>query len=48
VITSIFIARARADRLAVEDEPVMQRLQEMDAQVDAIRADLARVEQARG
>ena len=48
VITSIFIARAGADRQAPEDEPVMQRLQEMDAQVDAIRADLARVEQARG
>ena len=46
VITSIFVARA--ERQGAGDEPVVQRLQEMDAQVDAIRADLARVEQTRG
>ena len=47
VITSIFVARASADRQSVEDQPVIEGLQEMNRQLEAIRADLARIDGTR-
>jgi len=52
VITSIFVSRTRPDHQAAEDQPVMRKLQEMngklEGQLEAIRADLARIEQGQG
>jgi voltage-gated potassium channel len=52
VITSIFVSRMRPDHQAAEDQPAMRKLQEMngklEGQLEAIRADLARIEQGQG
>ena len=48
VITAAFVARASADRKAAKDQPVMNRLEEVDAQIEAVGATLARMKQARG
>jgi voltage-gated potassium channel len=42
VITSIFVTAAQADRRAAGDDPVMQKLEEMTAQLEALKTDLAR------
>jgi len=41
-ITSAFVTRAEAQRLEVGDDPVMQRLEDVSAQLDQIKAELAR------
>ena len=41
VITSVFVTRARADHEAAKDDPIMQELEQMSGQLDAIKADLA-------
>jgi voltage-gated potassium channel len=48
VITSVFVTRAQADREAAEDDPIMQRLEELNRRLDTIKADLARLERGTG
>jgi voltage-gated potassium channel Kch len=43
-ITSVFVAQAQAERQAGTDDPVTRRLGEMTAQLEAIKADLARLD----
>jgi len=43
VITSIFVARAQAERQADSQDPVMQRLAEMTTELEAVKAELARI-----
>ncbi len=47
-ITSVFVAQAQADRRARTPDPVAQRLEEMAAQLDAIKAELARLDRRAG
>jgi len=42
VITSAFVTRARAGREAANRDPMMERLEELAAQLDSIKAELAR------
>lgn len=42
-ITSAFVAQAQAQKRAGGEDPVMRRLDEMTAQLDAVKADLARL-----
>jgi voltage-gated potassium channel len=39
-ITSAFVTRAQAERKQDSDEPMLQRLDELSSQLDAIKADL--------
>jgi voltage-gated potassium channel len=41
-ITSAFVTRAEAQRREVGDDPVMQRLEDVSAQLEQIKAELAR------
>jgi voltage-gated potassium channel len=41
VITTMFVTRARADHEAAEGDPMMERLEQMSGQLDAIEADLS-------
>ncbi len=43
-ITSAFVAEAQAQRRAANEDPVTRRLQEITAQLEAIRAELARLD----
>jgi voltage-gated potassium channel len=43
-ITSAFVAEAQARRRAGRDDPVTGRLEEMSVQLEAIRAELARLD----
>ncbi len=43
-ITSAFVAEAQARRRAANEDPVTRRLQEITAQLEAIRAELARLD----
>lgn len=44
VITSVFVARAQADREADPRAPLAQHLEEINGQLDAMRAELARLD----
>jgi voltage-gated potassium channel len=43
-ITSAFVAQAQADRRLAGEDPVMHRLDELTAQLDAIKSDIAGLE----
>jgi voltage-gated potassium channel len=47
-ITSGFVAQAQAQRRAAEEDPVMSRLDEMSAQLEALKAELARLGRSSG
>jgi voltage-gated potassium channel len=44
VITSGFVAQAQAQRQADREDPVMEKLEEMSGRLEAINADLARLQ----
>jgi len=46
-ITSSFVTRAEAERRAAGDDPVTTRLEEMAAQLEAIKEELARLQRGR-
>ena len=47
VITSVFVARAQAERRADPDDPVIRQLTRMSAELEAVRKELAGLSQGR-
>jgi voltage-gated potassium channel len=47
-ITSAFVTRAQAESQETGEDPVVNRLNELSDQLEAIRADLSRLDQGRG
>jgi voltage-gated potassium channel len=47
-ITSTFVAQAQADRRKAGEDPLMRKLEELTAQLEAVRNDLARLERRTG
>jgi hypothetical protein len=43
-ITSAFVAQRQREQLAAGEDPVMQKLDEVSGQLEAMRADIARLE----
>ena len=48
VITSVFVARAQAERHAAGADPVAQRLERISSELEAVRSELARLSAGRG